>query len=115
LSNRFERSANSLIFLPVRWSLFTLFCRSENQGSLITLERFTGRLTRDFQLFFKESVSPGALSIPLGSFQLFLKSVNECLSTVSTTPALYCSAVPTTPLTNLPPANISLPTPENEK
>jgi hypothetical protein len=41
--------------------------------------------------FFHNSVSPGPLSIPIGSFQIFLKIrgvfANECLSAVSTTPA----------------------------
>ncbi len=36
---------------------------------------FKGSLTQDFwfQFFFHESMPPGALSIPLGSFWLFLK------------------------------------------
>jgi hypothetical protein len=39
LSDCFERSLNSFIFLPVRLSLLALFRRSENQESLITLEQ----------------------------------------------------------------------------
>ncbi len=62
--------------------------------------------------FFYESVSPGPLSIPLGSFRLFSKirrddhesmfisGVNDC-STVSTTPLTNLSVVSLTPAINL--------------
>ena len=52
-------------------------------------------LTREFQLnFFHESVSPGPLSIFLGSSDFFRKFAEiiatECLSVVSTTPGINC-------------------------
>ncbi len=55
--------------------------------------------------FFHESVSPGLLSILLGSFDHFdfFRKFAEIIaneSAVSTTPAINCSAVSTTSLTN---------------
>jgi hypothetical protein len=59
---------------------------------LLTVEMGTQREsdTRySTSVFFHESVFPGPLSIPLGSFRLFRKfaeiTANECLSAVSTT------------------------------
>jgi hypothetical protein len=54
--------------------------------SFFYYERLKGVWQEIFSLkFFHESVSPGLMSIPLGSFQLFSEIfANECLSAVST-------------------------------
>ncbi len=63
-----------------------------NRGLGLVCNDVKGSVTRDFRLqIFHNSASPGPLSIPLGSFQIFQifpeKIANEGLSAVSTTPA----------------------------
>ena len=66
-----------------------------------------GSLTRDFQslFFLMNQCPPGTQVFQWGRFE-FLRTfaeifANECLSQVSTTPAIICSAVSMTPVKNL--------------
>jgi hypothetical protein len=67
---------------------------------------FKGSLTLDFrlQVFFMNLCPPGPQVFQWGRFEFFQKFAeifaNECLSPVSTTPVINCSAVSTTPAIN---------------
>ncbi len=70
-------------------------------------ELVNGSLTRDFRtlVFFMNQCPPGTQVFQWGRFEFFRTFAeifaNECLSQVSTTPAISCSAVSMTPARNL--------------
>ncbi len=76
--------------------------------------QFKGSLTRDFrlQVFFMNQCPPGPQVFYWSHFDFFRKFAeifaNYCLSPVSTTPVINCSAVSTTPAKNLLPVSLTL-------
>jgi len=74
---------------------------------------FKGSLTRDFrlQVFFMNQCPPGPQVFHWSHFEFFRKFAeifaNYCLSPVSTTPVINCSAVSTTPAKNLLPVSLT--------
>jgi hypothetical protein len=71
------------------------------------MDMHKGSLTRDFrlQVFFMNQCPPGPQVFHWSHFEFFRKFAeifaNYCLSPVSTTPVINCSAVSTTPAINL--------------
>ena len=72
-----------------------------------------GSLTRDFrlQVFFMNQCPPGPQVFYWSHFKFFRKFAeifaNYCLSPLSTTPVINCSAVSTTPAKNLLPVSLT--------
>ncbi len=93
--------------LMVAWSSWTQSCSDASCWPALFLLagvlNLKGSLTRDFrlQVFFMNQCPPGPQVIQWGCFEFFRKFAeifaNEYLSPVSTTPAINCSAVSTTP------------------
>ncbi len=88
---------NRCVHIKVHWKKFNPFYPPPFSLLICPPYRIKRESDTRFSIsvFFHESVSPGPLSNPLGSFRLFRKFAaiiaNECLSAVSTTPAINCS------------------------